>query len=108
MSKTDKTRPWQVRAAERPMHTCVPVHRHENGECDLPEDPAGNVVWFETGHCYWTYGNAFFYGPDHGCGCPMCTQQDERKRARRQERAAGRREAREALGEYRRGVGDDA
>ena len=32
MSKTDKTRPWNVQALE----DLVEVHDHSNGECNLP------------------------------------------------------------------------
>jgi hypothetical protein len=37
MSKTDKTRPWWVRLADKPMVTCLPVHDHRFGLCTLPD-----------------------------------------------------------------------
>ena len=98
MSKTDKTRPWWVRATERPLHTCVPVHRHEDGVCDLPQDPAER--WGErwgSGSCFWTEGNGFFYGRDGGCGCAMCTGQVWRRAERRADRHAAARVCRDAV-----------
>lgn len=53
LSKTDKTKPWRVRATERPMVTCVPVHRHHLGNCDLPE-PLDGFERPDAFRCYWT------------------------------------------------------
>lgn len=110
MSKTDKTRPFWVRGAERPLHTCVPVHRHENGVCDLPADPTDSL---RPGHgydrqgCYWTYGPDAYYGRGKGCGCPMCTAQIERRAERRRDRRAGREACRDAEAAFRAGQAED-
>lgn len=89
MSKTDKTRPWAVRATESPMRTCVPEHRHENGVCDLPEGPAADDYGFRgPGACYWAAGPVFLYGRGRGCGCAGCTGQVWRRRERRATRHA--------------------
>ncbi|HEY1133279.1 MAG TPA: hypothetical protein VGE77_01765 [Nocardioides sp.] len=105
MSKTDKTKPWWLRATERPMVTCVPVHRHHAGACDLPAAPAdafgGVGDWWPTAMaapegqtCYWTWTTAIFYGRDRGTGCQcwMCGDTIGRRRRTRHERRQARQE----------------
>lgn len=94
MSRTDKTRPWHVRVAEIPMVTCYPVHDHRGGECTLPDDPADVPV--KGARCYWRESDQLLYGRDRGCGCPLCTQQDERRAKARRQRRQGRQQARSA------------
>lgn len=106
MSKTDKTRPWWVRASERAMVTCVPVHHHEDGVCDLPEDPAEGMGPLRNA-CYWTASDAMMYGRGNGCGCAMCTNQWERRVDRRRERRDGRRRVRDAEAAFRSGDIDE-
>lgn len=102
MSKTDKTRPWKLQAIEQPMYTCVPVHFHEDGVCDLPEDPALAFGCQKMGSCYWAEGPGFWYGlgGGAGCGCAGCTRQAARRAARRAVRHEGTRVCREALKVY--------
>lgn len=107
MSKTDKTRPWRVRATDSPLRTCVPVHDHRDGVCDLPEDPIDGLSFFQPDQCYWTYGLDFYYGRDKGCGCAMCTGQVWRRRERRATRHAAALVCREAVAVHRTG-GDEA
>lgn len=81
MSKTDKTRPWRVRAQEAGLKA---VHDHRDGTCDLPTDPSKD--WGRWDGCHWTEGHSFYYGRDGGCGCPMCHGQYENRRERRRDR----------------------
>lgn len=102
MARTDKTRPWHVRAAEHPMVSCRPQHDHRDGVCDLPADPRKN---FGRGSCRWTGSDTFLYGRDRGCGCPMCTGRDFRRADRRRDRHSGRALSRSAARTARLGVG---
>ena len=79
MSKTTKTRPLHVRMADRTDHKVgsVEVHDHRKSECTLP--PAGQDG---DGPCH--YGFAF--RGVNVCGCPMCTDRDERRAERRRDR----------------------
>jgi hypothetical protein len=102
MSRTDKTRPWHVRAADRPGDTTIESHNHSKGYCDLPEFGVGEITWFgkpvDGGwSCHWAYGNGFMYGAGNPCGCPMCVDQAGRKAKARKSRRDGRREAREVF-----------
>lgn len=102
MSRTDKTRPWHVRAADKPGNTSVESHNHEKGYCDLPEFSMDNISWsgkqVEGGwSCHWSYGPGFLFAGGNVCGCPMCVDQDGRKAKARKSRRAGRREAREVF-----------
>lgn len=81
VSKTDKTRPWRVRAQEAGLKA---VHDHTDGVCDLPADPSKD--WGSWRGCHWTESHAFYYGRDRGCGCPLCSQQDWRRQERRRDR----------------------
>lgn len=95
MSKTDKTRPLWVKQADHPGRTCVAHHDHRHGTCDLPP-PALTAQGPLTG-CTWEPTDATVYGRGFGCGCRQCTDALARRRARRAERAASRRECRDAL-----------
>jgi hypothetical protein len=95
LSKTDKTRPWRVRAQEAGLKE---QHNHRNGVCDLPADPSKG--WGRFSGCHYTESHAFYYGPGGGCGCPMCSGQYEN----RQERRRDRHRAAQAI---RRGVADE-
>ncbi|MFE2752910.1 hypothetical protein ACFXGA_13025 [Actinosynnema sp. NPDC059335] len=55
MGKTDRTRPWWVRMADRPMTTCVPVHDHRHGVCTLPDEitPDSASTSHRTSGCHW-------------------------------------------------------
>lgn len=106
MSKTDKTRPWWVKASERAMVTCVPVHRHEDGLCDLPDDPR-EAMGPRRNSCYWTASTLTTYGPGSGCGCAMCTLRWERRADRRRDRHTARLQARVAKAAFRTGDIDE-
>jgi hypothetical protein len=75
MSRTDKTRPWWVKMAERPMVTCRPQHDHRFGPCTLPERVARIA---DTVHN----------------GCRECTGYYFRREERRRSRHRSRRELR--------------
>jgi hypothetical protein len=94
MSKTDKTRPWAVRAAEQPMVTCMPVHDHRWSGCTLPVAHP-DAVGFRVEGCYWEASDRFTYGRGcSGCGCRMCTDFYGRRAERRRERHETRRRLR--------------
>ena len=84
MSRTDKTRPFWVRATDD--HGCAEAcHDHRSGPCDLP--PLGR--WRRTvasgadraRRCRWE--PAWW---KITCGCPMCTGQIWRRPDNRRER----------------------
>ena len=70
-------------------NTCAKqVHDHRDGVCNLPDVPV-DVWWGRPGDCTWEPDKDLYYGPGHGCGCWMCTDQPGRKaRARRDRRDA--------------------
>ena len=90
MSKTDKTRPWWVRVAETPHVTSVAVHRHETGDCDLPDRP-GRPAYNPVTRCRWAESESLWFGRDGGCGCRLCTAYYDRLWHRRNERKRVRR-----------------
>jgi hypothetical protein len=51
MSRTDKTRPWWVQLADKPMVTCEPKHDHRFGSCTLPEHIDRSS---DDSACHWT------------------------------------------------------
>jgi len=86
MARTVKTTPWWARMAASPDALANEVHDHRNGVCNLPDGPGdlNNIWWPRDGDCGWVPSNRLYYGPGHGCGCWMCTDQVGRKsRARR-------------------------
>ncbi len=90
MSRTDKTRPWWVKLAERPMVTCRPHHDHRFGPCTLPErvDATAAPIHRPARGCYWVV-TAQFADTMHN-GCRECTgyyfRRDERRRSRHETR----------------------
>lgn len=87
MSKTDKTRPWWVRARERG----IVVHdalQHATDGCNI-EDLDPRRSW-QPG-CSIDDHALVYGGRDWGCGCRMCADQDVRKAKRRRERRAAHR-----------------
>ncbi|MFD1935448.1 hypothetical protein ACFSKW_28640 [Nonomuraea mangrovi] len=96
MSKTDKTRPWWVRMADRPMVTCLPVHDHRFGPCTLPDEITAESasLGHRKGGCHW--GAPAFYV--FGCG----TRGGNREwySFRREERRRSRHQARRELRAY--------
>lgn len=90
MARTDKTRPWHVKAADKPAYL-VPEHDHRFGPCDLPARPAPGKADLhrpaEGGRCFWTASRTFWSSKAARCGCPMCSgtfdRRVERRRARR-------------------------
>lgn len=86
MSKTDKTRPWHVRALDDPTYL-APEHDHRDGTCDLPEQPVWG--WGTGTRCRWEPTAAFWADPANRCGCRLCSDQAGRRaRARRDRRDA--------------------
>lgn len=99
MSKTDKTDPYFVKAAQYPSER----HDHRKGFCDLPTDPK-EFGFRGHGKCY---VDAQWWRPVFRCGCKMCSGEAygwgaraEAHRARRK----GRQEARNARRENMRGA----
>jgi len=85
MSRTDKTNPSWVQILVRDCKV-IEVHNHENGICEIAGQAQPTRDHIETfrGQCYWSWG----YDGTQFCGCPICTQQFERKaknKRRRQE-----------------------
>ena len=68
MSRTDKTRPYYVRLFDSEDLTKVPHHRHETGECDLPET-FDDTVQNPNSNCFYD----FFYTGTSLCSCDWCT-----------------------------------
>lgn len=102
MSRTDKTKPWWVRASE---HHPRPEHDHSNGICDLPDSALAqhhNVQWTRT-QCHWDDHHIIYGDCCTGCGCPQCRDQYGHRRSIRSERHT----AKQALQAIRTGVEDD-
>lgn len=103
MSRSDKHTPHWVKARDaawRPQF--VEEHDHRNGRCDLDVYMAGRLPW-APGRCRMTHR---YDGRNHYCGCRLCTQQDGRKLARRQERVVWRSLRAEVLAAVDRGEVD--
>ncbi|GAB2732442.1 hypothetical protein [Nocardioides pakistanensis] len=95
MSRTDKTRPWDVKCLDDPSWL-VEVHDHRNGVCDLPERPRRMTSPFgstERGACTWAATREFWANRANGCGCSRCADQVGRKARARRVRHAARVEA---------------
>ena len=99
MSRTWKTRPLDVRMADK--HD-APVdilehHDHLEGKCDLPSNPREQMMEArKTGadtDCYFTWG----YKGKNLCGCHMCTDYYGRKWDRRRERHSKAKDINEQL-----------
>jgi hypothetical protein len=95
MSNTDKTRPWWVRMADAPMVTCVPLHDHRFGPCNLPNDITADSasLSFQRGRCYWR-STAYQRFERNDAGSR------EWSHVRRDDRRRGRHQARRELGAY--------
>ncbi|MGH3245252.1 MAG: hypothetical protein ACRDOI_03450 [Trebonia sp.] len=93
MSKTDKTRPWWVRVADAPMVTCVPMHDHRWGRCELPGEitAVSASVSYRVGGCYWRASDYYVH-----CGGVSGGREwsDFRRAERRRSRRRARRELR--------------
>lgn len=91
MSKTFKTRPWDVRLLDK-RETKVGIeeqHDHTKGYCDIPErTPQALRAQHESpdfaGSRSCTF--SFRYKGVGICGCPLCTGQFNRKSVRRSAR----------------------
>ncbi|MFI6761862.1 hypothetical protein ACIBF5_22245 [Micromonospora sp. NPDC050417] len=96
MSRTDKTRPWWVKIADRPMVTCRPHHDHRFGTCTLPEridaDSTAAAAGRPPRSCYWRVTD-HFADLLHD-GCRSCTDHYVRREERRRSRHQLRRELR--------------
>lgn len=95
MSRTRKTRPLMVKAADPTDHTVglEEVHDHDDGVCNLPERPPRKLehvteIMYRPGQCYYTWE----YKGVGLCGCRMCTAHDEFKADRRKARHEAKRE----------------
>lgn len=65
MSKTDKTRPYDVKVMEHPKEH----HDHRNGVCDLGPG-YDHDLRFRPGRCYI---DAEWWRPEFRCHCGMCS-----------------------------------
>lgn len=90
MSRTDKTRPWWVKASEHPVER----HDHADGRCDLPGEIGG---WRERGRCY---VDAEWWRPEFRCCCVMCDWDAFSVPRRRRERYEARRMCRNWEGKW--------
>lgn len=80
MSRTIKTNPWWVRMAASPTLS-IEVHDHADGICDLAEHGPGD--FWRRGQCHLDPSSLMLYGPNSGCGCPMCSEHDWHRIQRR-------------------------
>jgi hypothetical protein len=94
MSRTDKTRPWGVKMADRPMVTCRPQHDHRFGPCTLPEriDADTTMIRRPARCCYWVVTDRFASMIHNGCR--ECTGYYFRREDRRRSRHRARQELR--------------
>lgn len=78
MSRTDKTKPWWVKAAENP----VEVHNHANGRCEIAgRRPSPKTIgWRRDGKCYF---DTDWWRPEYRCGCELCGIPKSERRRRR-------------------------
>jgi hypothetical protein len=99
MSRTDKTRPWWVKMADRPMVTCRPEHDHRFGPCTLPERINADTapIYRPRKGCYWVVTDHFASMVHNGCR--ECTGYYFRREDRRRSRHQARRELRAYRGE---------
>lgn len=67
MSRTDKTKPFRVKALHKDL-AFHEEHSHVHGECDLPALNSRNPFHAPGGHCR----RVFQYTGTHTCACPMC------------------------------------
>ena len=75
MSKTHKTKPFQVKVCQG-LVSAYEVHDHTKGPCDLPPlTPQSFYDWTST-RCHW-WGDT--NNPLSFCGCHLCTGNYERK-----------------------------
>jgi len=97
MSRTDKTRPWWVKLADKPMVTCRPEHDHRFGPCTLPERINADTapIHWPTRGCRWIVTDEFASTIHNGCR--ECTGYY----ARREDRCRSRHQARRDLRAYR-------
>ena len=63
MSRTDKTRPWWVRLADRPGVTYVAVHDHRFGECTLADEITPETASLNRAErgCHWAATDHFLF-----------------------------------------------
>lgn len=88
MSRTRKTRPIEVRMADKSDKGvgATADHNHANGECTLPESPTDqlkltNKEWRDL-TCRWHFAYT-----GHGlCGCWMCTDRSGKEQKRHERR----------------------
>ncbi len=100
MSRTDKTRPWWVKLADRPMVTARPEHDHRFGPCTLPDRIDAETVapgYSTARRCYWVVADRF--GDMVHNGCRACTGYYFRREERRRSRHESRRELRRYNGD---------
>lgn len=90
MSRTDKTSPRWVQAQWQDRYL---VEAHECNRNGLPCDLGPRELFAGT-RCDWQESTEFWATATHSC--TYCSDQLGRKQARRRERYAGRREARDA------------
>lgn len=98
MSRTHKTRPLMVKAADPKDHSVLLVeeHDHREGDCDLPARPPRKLADLRAQlragtRCRYVWeptGNARL------CGCRMCTMHDYFKAERRKDRREAKRRLR--------------
>lgn len=88
MSKTWKTRPIHIRAADSHDHGVdIDVHHdHRTGGCDLPAVPERSKVSDTNCYYIWQYNGHGL----HSCG--LCTDKYGRKAKRKSERSKAKRD----------------
>lgn len=83
MSKTDKTRPYHVKAADHIRER----HNHTDGVCDIAGlPPVAQNVWrsgVRRGQCYYEYE---WWRPEFRCGCATCSPDKVHNQRNRRDR----------------------
>jgi hypothetical protein len=89
VSRTDKTRPALIKAADTPAYL-VAEHDHRTGPCDLPptRPAAGSIsVAQKPGQtCSWVPSTHFWSSRAGRCGCSWCTGRISRRADLRRDR----------------------
>lgn len=83
MSRTDKTKPFRVKALHADL--CFrEAHDHSRGECDLPALNAHTPFGVPGGRCR----RVFRYTGTNTCACPLCSGAGFERRSKKSRRVA--------------------
>ncbi len=83
MSRTDKTKPFRVKALHKDL-AFREEHAHVDGECDLPSLDSRNPFQAQGGRCT----RVFQYTGTNTCACPLCAGSGYERRSKKSRRDA--------------------